>query len=747
MSTVSQTNVNYNELLESGNLSFIENEVNVISYTYNLVNIIPNPLYNNYLNDVYDNKSYITSDLDGITNTAYLKHSKNNIANKLENNMYIPSIGELGIAIENINKINSKISYLNIPISYSNNYFSYLNTHQSDIKYSYASYYSYISYNTVIPSSSLYSSQNIKNSYYVIENNIDNVWCINTANGEISYKPTSVQFNIIPFFMYKPGSENNNSYSGNNNSNDPIPENVLTYIVTWRINYSDGTDPNVSVVIAGNSLNAPVNIFREGYTYTWNTQENGNGEDITFPYTPSADITLYAKWTIRTYIVTFKITDSVYEFNNILINPIEYTYNSIIGELPIAYDNNNQYANTNRWKIEGTNTEVFSNTRVINNMTLVPIKRIVSEYTIKWYTRADNIQNHGYYRHDQIDNINYFDNGYYQDSYSYGDNLILPEKYPIRNDEDYIFDGWADYSGPIENIINGMLIRRQWKPNISSNYQVQNSATFYAVYKPSISWYYFDNDIYQKNYGYYNDNALNYKPNDPSRDRYRFIGWNSYPNQREADNDNEIIIKNPASNKIYAVWYYSVKWNGNKDLVNTQYGDIENGNYTGYYYQDNYLYGDSLVYPQDNPIETPPILNPNTLNRYNFGGWSTSRIPTNNNFDNNFTDDKIWKPDIPNNYIITESIEFYAIWKPAIYWYNYDGTEILFVTYGYFNDYIKNYQPELSVYLSRTNRTNYTFKGWNTETSKTTDNVSTSNIKIHWLGSENKFYAAYEINT
>lgn len=204
MSTVSQTNVNYNELLESGNLSFIENEVNVISYTYNLVNIIPNPLYNNYLNDVYDNKSYITSDLDGITNTAYLKHSKNNIANKLENNMYIPSIGELGIAIENINKINAKISYLNSPISDSNSYFSYLNTHQSDIKYSYASYYSYISYNTVIPSSSLYSSQNIKNAYYVIENNIDNVWCINTANGEISYKPTSVQFNIVPFFMYKP---------------------------------------------------------------------------------------------------------------------------------------------------------------------------------------------------------------------------------------------------------------------------------------------------------------------------------------------------------------------------------------------------------------------------------------------------------------------------------------------------------------------------------------------------------------
>ena len=180
MSTLSQTNTNYEN-----------NKSNIVSYTYNLVNIMPNPLYNNYINKDYDNELYITSDLDGITNTSYLKFSKNNIANKISDDMYIPSIGELGIVVENIHKINTKISYLNNKISIAN-----------QTQLSYASYFSYISYNTIIPSSSLYSSQNIKHTYYTVENNINNVWCVNTANGEISYKPTSMEFNVIPFYTY-----------------------------------------------------------------------------------------------------------------------------------------------------------------------------------------------------------------------------------------------------------------------------------------------------------------------------------------------------------------------------------------------------------------------------------------------------------------------------------------------------------------------------------------------------------------
>ena len=194
------SNINYDSLIQTGKLKFNDNVENqVISYTYNLTNIIPNPLYNNYINNKFDDDLYITSDFNGIENTAYLKYSQTNIVNNIEKDMYLPSIGELGIAIENISLINEKIR--EVCYNYPEVFGEYSSYSNSSYSYSYHNYI--ISYNTSIPSSTLYSENDIIHNIYELENNINNVWCIDTEYGKISYLPTTTQFNILPFYVYK----------------------------------------------------------------------------------------------------------------------------------------------------------------------------------------------------------------------------------------------------------------------------------------------------------------------------------------------------------------------------------------------------------------------------------------------------------------------------------------------------------------------------------------------------------------
>lgn len=179
------TNINYDSLNQSGKLRFDDSGNEIASSTYNLINIIPNPLYNNYLNDKFNNKLYVTSDFNGVENTSYLLNSQTNIANNIRKDMYLPSIGELGIAVENISLINEKIR----EVCYTSyNILGFGNLEDSINN-------CIISYNTTIPSSSLYSSNT--------QNYTNNVWCIDTEKGKISYVSIGTQFNIIPFYIYK----------------------------------------------------------------------------------------------------------------------------------------------------------------------------------------------------------------------------------------------------------------------------------------------------------------------------------------------------------------------------------------------------------------------------------------------------------------------------------------------------------------------------------------------------------------
>jgi uncharacterized repeat protein (TIGR02543 family) len=76
------------------------------------------------------------------------------------------------------------------------------------------------------------------------------------------------------------------------------------HTVTFKLN--DGTETNwaVKTVTAGSAIGAadfPANPTRSGYNFAgWNTQANGGGSPFTASTTISADMTVYARWTIDT---------------------------------------------------------------------------------------------------------------------------------------------------------------------------------------------------------------------------------------------------------------------------------------------------------------------------------------------------------------------------------------------------------------------------------------------------------------
>jgi len=74
------------------------------------------------------------------------------------------------------------------------------------------------------------------------------------------------------------------------------------FTVTFDVNGSGGTAPaSVTQATAGGSVTLAAAITRTGYTFGgWNTNTSGTGTNSTAgtSYTPTADITLYAKWTV-----------------------------------------------------------------------------------------------------------------------------------------------------------------------------------------------------------------------------------------------------------------------------------------------------------------------------------------------------------------------------------------------------------------------------------------------------------------
>jgi len=99
---------------------------------------------------------------------------------------------------------------------------------------------------------------------------------------------------------------------GGDDGKDDNPSSV-TYKVTFNANGGSGTVPSITVN-AGSSITLPSgsSLTKSGYDFDgWNTKNDGTGTDYSAgsSYTPSGNVTLYAKWNAvsspTTYTVTF----------------------------------------------------------------------------------------------------------------------------------------------------------------------------------------------------------------------------------------------------------------------------------------------------------------------------------------------------------------------------------------------------------------------------------------------------------
>ena len=87
------------------------------------------------------------------------------------------------------------------------------------------------------------------------------------------------------------------------------PEDPVTneYTVSYDVNGGDSTAPAAETVTDGGTAAKPADPTRSGYVFNgWFDADTG-GNEYTFGTAVTADITLYAQWTIMTYTVSYNV--------------------------------------------------------------------------------------------------------------------------------------------------------------------------------------------------------------------------------------------------------------------------------------------------------------------------------------------------------------------------------------------------------------------------------------------------------
>ena len=118
----------------------------------------------------------------------------------------------------------------------------------------------------------------------------------------------------------------------------PAPEPADEWAVTLDFNDGVSMPRTAYVEKEGGSLAEPKAPAASGYAFkSWNTAKDGSGQTVMFPYTPAGDITLYAQWDTRQYVVTFDAGEGTFADGSHTAT-VEAAYGSVIAaeKLPAA---------------------------------------------------------------------------------------------------------------------------------------------------------------------------------------------------------------------------------------------------------------------------------------------------------------------------------------------------------------------------------------------------------------------------
>ena len=141
---------------------------------------------------------------------------------------------------------------------------------------------------------------------------------------------------------------------------------VKKFKVTYDYNYENSKNDSTIFTEGDDALTLP-EPTRYGYNFNgWFTNKEGTGEAVKSPYSPTDNVTLYAKWEEKTkYTITFMMndgTDTVYEKLNVIENEVSVS--------PTESPTRNGFRFTGWYTDSNTNTEYNFDLKINQNITL-----------------------------------------------------------------------------------------------------------------------------------------------------------------------------------------------------------------------------------------------------------------------------------------------------------------------------------------------------------------------------------------
>ncbi len=431
--------------------------------------------------------------------------------------------------------------------------------------------------------------------------------------------PTKLGYNFGGWYS---DSELTNSYSFSQ-----MPAQNITLFAKWTVNQytitfeSNGGSAVSSITDNYNStVSQPSDPTRAGYTFDGWYSDNNLTNSYTFNTMAAQNITLYAKWTVNQYTITFESNSGT------VVSSITDNYNSTVTQP--SNPTRDGYTFDGWYSDIDLNNPYTFNTMPAQNITLYA-KWTVNQYTITFESNSGTV----------VSSIT--------DNYN---STVTQPSNPTR--AGYTFDGWysdIDLNNaytfntmPAQNI----TLYAKWTVNPYTITFESNSGTVVS----SIT----DN---------YNSTVT--QPSNPTRAGYTFDGWYSDINLNNPYTFNTM----PAQNiTLYAKWtvnQYTITFESNSGTVVSSITDNYN----------------STVAQPSNPTRTC----------YTFGGWYSD-----NNLVNPYTFNKM----------PAQNITLYAKWTVNQYTITFEsnsGTVVTSIT--------DNYNSTVTV-PSNPTRTGYTFEGW-----------------------------------
>ena len=295
--------------------------------------------------------------------------------------------------------------------------------------------------------------------------------------GENALKPNTNPSKIGYTFKYWSIKENGEEYEFSTKITEDINLYAVYEINKYTVTYiNEGTEYHKETAEYGSVVTSIQDPIKEGYTFTgWYTKDN---EKVSYPITVTENITLYSKYEINSYKVSYYNEGKKY-----------------IEDQKINYGENALKPNTNPskigytfkyWSIKENGEEYEFSTKITEDINLYAVYEI-NKYTVTYINEGTE---------------------YHKETAEYG-SVVISIQDPTK--EGYTFIGW--YNENNEKVTHPITVTENI--TLHSKYEINT----YTV------------SFYHNNEKYVDDQKVNYgepalKPSiDPTKEDYNFSGW------------------------------------------------------------------------------------------------------------------------------------------------------------------------------------------------------------------------------